>query len=153
MSGRIRKHVMKSWLTVALFIASLSAQNVSVTIGNQANTQAGLNGRLHLYMSTSFQAASWSYQFFQNLPSATDPLAGLFPHHIRMQVIEMAVPQTSKTAWNFAEIDALMQPVQSLADHSPEFQIAVAPAFLNNSNGNLPPENFSAFIDYSKNLI
>ncbi len=37
----------------------------------------------------------------------------------------------SATDWNFAILDAVVQPVLSTADNSPEFQIAVAPAFLN----------------------
>jgi len=78
-------------------------------------------------MSTSFQPAEWDYQFFTNHPTATDTLGNLNPAHVRIQALSQAIPQTT-TGWNFTMLDAILQPVLGVGDHSPEFQVAVAPA-------------------------
>src|SRR5258707_668081 len=83
-----------------------------------------------------FQPAEWDYTFFQQFPSATTPLGALNPSNIRLQGISQGVPQASPTAWDFTVLDAITQPVLGVGDHSPEFQIAVAPPFMY-SNGNL----------------
>src|SRR4051812_21505719 len=80
-------------------------------------------------MSTSFQPAEWDYTFFQTSANAKETLLGnLQPHHIRLQGISQGVPQgstgTSSTSWDFSRLDAITQPVLSVGDHSPEFQIA-----------------------------
>ena len=87
-----------------------------------------------LAMSTSFQPAEWDYQFFQNVPSAITPLANLNPSHIRLQGISQGVPQTSQASWDFTVLDAVTQPVLGVGDHSPEFQVAKAPAFMYTHN-------------------
>jgi hypothetical protein len=111
-------------------------------------------------MSTSFQPAEWDYQFFTLNPTATTTLGNLGPHHIRLQGISQGIPQgsegTSSTAWDFSTLDAITQPVLSVGDHSPEFQIAKAPAFLylNNDSGNsfLDP-TYADFSSYAQNLV
>lgn len=111
-------------------------------------------------MSTSFQPAEWDYQFFQDFPSATTSLTNLQPHHIRLQGISQGVPQGSadstSTAWDFAVLDAITQPVLGVGDHSPEFQIAKAPPFMyvNNDSGNSFSDlTFQQFAGYAKNLV
>jgi hypothetical protein len=104
---------------------------------------------LDLAMSTSFQPAEWDYTFFQQFPSATAPLGALNPSHIRLQGISQGVPQTTPTTWNFNVLDAITQPVLGVGDHSPEFQIAVAPSFMY-SNGNLDIQQFAG---YAQNLV
>ena len=83
--------------------------NASVTV--RTNNGAAFD----VAMSTSFQPAEWDYQFFQNFPSATTPLANLQPNHIRLQGISRGVPQgsegTSSQAWDFAILDAITQPL------------------------------------------
>ena len=53
-------------LSIAILPAAALAQNstVAVQVSDQINQAAGVNGRLQLPMSTSFQLAPWSYQFF-----------------------------------------------------------------------------------------
>src|SRR5581483_12138062 len=117
-------------------------------------------GPFDVAMSTSFQPAEWDYQFFQDFPSATTPLANLQPHHIRLQGISQGVPQgaagTSSTAWNFTVLDAITQPVLGVGDHSPEFQIAKAPPFMyvsNDSGNSFSDLTFQQFAGYAKNLV
>jgi hypothetical protein len=112
-------------------------------------------------MSTSFQPSEGTYQFFRN-HTATEPalLNKLGSQHIRLQGISQAVPMKANTGsatdWDFTILDAIVQPVLSVADNSPEFQIAVAPAFLNDpASGHFVfnAANLQAFADYSANLV
>jgi len=112
-------------------------------------------------MSTSFQAGGGSYPFFQSHP-ATEPaqLNKLGPQHIRVQVIAGSVPWKANTGaatdWDFSSLDSYVQPVLGAADNSPEFQIAVAPAFLNDpATGHFifNTANVQAFAEYSANLV
>jgi hypothetical protein len=122
-----------------------------------ANT---VTGTLNLAMSTSFQPAEWDDQFFTLNPTATTPLGNLQPNHIRLQGQSQGVPQgsagTTSTAWNFSVLDAITQPVLSVGDHSPEFQIAKAPPFMyvddDNSNSFLDL-TFQQFAGYTQNLV
>jgi hypothetical protein len=117
-------------------------------------------------MSTSFQPAEWDYQFFQQFPGALAPLGALNPSHIRLQGISQGVPQglndTSSTSWDFSMLDSIVQPVLSVGDHSPEFQIAKGPAFMyqnnnNDSTNNIPNSfldlTFQQFAGYAQNLV
>ena len=128
--------------------------NASVTV--QSTTGAAFD----VAMSTSFQPAEWDYKFFQNFPGATTPLANLQPNHIRLQGISQGVPQGSEgagsTAWDFNILDLIVQPVLGLGDHSPQFQIAKAPAFLytnNDSSSTFNDPNFTQFAGYAQNLV
>ena len=92
-------------------------------------------GPFDVAMSTSFQPAEWDYTFFQNsLTAKTTLLGNLQPHHIRLQGISQGVPQgvagTTSTSWDFTILDSITQPVLSIGDRSPEFQIAKAPPFM-----------------------
>ena len=109
---------------------------------------------LNLAMSTSFQPAEWDYQFFTNHPTATGPLGNLNPAHVRIQAVSQAVPQTT-TGWDFTMLDAIVQPVLSVGDHSPEFQVAVAPSFmyLPNTKQFVDGRTFGMFGDYAANLV
>ncbi|HEY6338647.1 MAG TPA: hypothetical protein VIW68_09160, partial [Candidatus Sulfotelmatobacter sp.] len=102
----------------------------------QVQVSSAVSGPLNLAMSTAFQPAEWDYQFFTNNPGATTTLANLQPQHVRLQAISEGVPQTSATTWNFSTEDSITQNVLSVGDHSPEFQIAVAPAFMYDVNHN-----------------
>jgi hypothetical protein len=107
-------------------------------------------GAFSVAMSTSFQPAEWDDQFFFLNPSATTPLGKLGPHHIRLQGVSQGVPQTSASTWDFTILDDITQTVLGVGDHSPEFQIAVAPAFMYDSNHNL---DFQQFAAYTQNLV
>ena len=124
-------------------------QTVSVTV---SSTVTGTPFKLA--MSTSFQPAEWDYQFFTNHPMATVPLGSLNPSHIRIQAVSQAIPQTS-SGWNFTMLDAIVQPVLGVDDHSPEFQVAFAPAFMYQPNTKIFNDGtaFGMFSDYAANLV
>ena len=130
---------------------------VSAAVSNSVDAHQGVNGKLQQFMSTSFQPAEWDYQYFINHPSAA-PLDALGPQHIRIQGVSKAVPMTANTGnasdWDFSMLDAVVQPILGAADHSPEFQIAVAPVFMQNAQGHLDIANhLSDFVQYSANLV
>lgn len=134
---------------------------VAASLGNSVDTSLGVGGKLEQFMSTSFQPSEGSYQFFEN-HTATEPaqLNKLGPQHIRLQGVSQAVPMKgntgSATDWDFTILDAIVQPVLSVADNSPEFQLAVAPAFLNDpASGRFVfnAANVQSFADYSANLV
>ena len=104
-------------------------------------------------MSTSFQPAEWDYQFFQQNPTATTPLGNLDAQHIRLQGVLQGVPQTASSTWDFSILDAITQPVLGVGDHSPEFQIAVAPSFMYDSNHNFLDTSYGDFAAYAQNLV
>ena len=129
---------------------------VNATVAVSSN----ISGAFDVAMSTSFQPAEWDYQFFQNFPGATTPLAKLQPHHIRLQGISEGVPQgspgTNSTSWDFTILDSITQPVLGVGDHSPEFQIAKAPPFMyvnNDSSNSFSDLTFQPFAAYAKNLV
>jgi hypothetical protein len=118
------------------------------------------SGSFSVAMSTSFQPAEWDSSFFTNAPTATTTLGNLGPHHVRLQGISKGVPQgsegTNSTAWDFSTLDAIVQPVLGVGDHSPEFQIAKAPAFMysgDNSGNAFVDTTFVSFAGYAQNLV
>ena len=132
---------------------------VAGIVGSTVDKSLGVGGQLREFMSTSFQPAEWDYRFFAIHP-ASEPaqLNSLAPQHIRIQGVSQAVPMKSNTGtasdWDFSKLDAVVQPVLAAADHSPEFQIAVAPTFMNNANGDLDLANhLNDFVQYSANLV
>lgn len=126
---------------------------LSLVIGAVVKVGNTLNGRLQLAMSTSFQPAEWDYQFFQQNPAATTPLDDLLPQHIRLQPISEGIPQRTAVTWDFSTEDAITQPVLGVADHSPEFQIARAPAFMYDAQGDFLDPTFLQFAGYSQQLV
>ena len=132
---------------------------ILVAIQNTVDTSAGVNGQLQQFMATSFQPAEWDNQFFINFPNVT-PLTNLGPQHIRIQGVSQAVPMKANSSprsprdWDFTILDSVVQPILSAADHSPEFQVAVAPSWMNNSSGQLDIANhLNDFVQYSANLV
>ena len=149
---------------------SSASKNVTIVVApttvvsSAVDSTLGINGQLKQFMSTSFQPAEWDYQFFQN-HAAIEPaqLNALGSQHIRIQGISQAVPWKANsnpqlaTDWDFTKLDAIVQPVLSVTDHSPEFQIAVAPAFpgLVDSSGDLivNAANLQLLSSYFANLV
>jgi hypothetical protein len=134
---------------------------IAASVANTVDTTLGVGGKLEEFMSTSFQPSGGNYPFFQN-HTATEPaqLNKLGPQHIRVQVVGQAVPMKANTGsatdWDFSSLDSVVPPVLSAADNSPEFQIAVAPAFLNDpTTGHFifNTANVQAFAEYSANLV
>jgi hypothetical protein len=134
--------------------------DLSLIIGAAAVISNGSTGPFSVAMSTSFQPAEWDYQFFTQNPSATTTLGNLGPKHIRLQGISQGVPQgtqgSASTTWNFSVLDGITQPVLSVGDHSPEFQIAKAPPFMYSGNDNSADfldTTFAQFAGYTQNLV
>ena len=132
---------------------------VAGMVGAMVDQTQGVNGKLQQFMSTSFQPAEWDNQFFINYSDVT-PLTTLGPHHIRIQGVSQAVQMKANSSpqqasdWDFTILDDVVQPILSAADHSPEFQIAVAPAWMLNSSGQLDITNhLNDFAQYSANLV
>src|ERR1700683_2671663 len=148
-------------LTVTASDGTLSSTaNLTLTIGATAQITPGNSGTFGVAMSTSFQPAEWDYTVFQDYSGLTTTLGNLQSQHIRLQGVSEGVPQgtagSSSTTWNFNVLDAVTQPVLSVADHSPEFQIAKAPPFMyqgDDSANNFADATFQQFADYAQNLV
>lgn len=145
---------------------SSASQNLTLVVavagmvGATVDQTQGVNGKLQQFMSTSFQPAEWDYQFFHLNPTDTTALGNLQPRHIRLQGVSQGVPQgsegTSSTAWDFTILDDVTQSVLGVGDHSPEFQIAKAPAFMyvnNDSSSAFADLTFKSFAAYAANLV
>ncbi len=140
-------------LLLCAAMGASESSTVNVQVSNHIDRSAGVNGHLRLAMSTSFQLASWSYQFFNQTPLALGPLAALEPQQTRVQLTQDSGPLTSPGVWDFSQLNAFLPFIQSSGDHSPEFQIAGAPAYMNDSNGHLLPADFADFAGMSANLV
>ena len=104
-------------------------------------------------MSTSFQLASYNYNFFNLAPQGSSLLEGLLPRHTRLQVTSGVSPLSAPGVWNFSQLDTLLAPIQNTGDHSLEFQLAGAPAFMNDSSGHILPNDLLGFADLNANLV
>lgn len=132
-----------------------------VTVSSAADTSAGVNGALRQFLSTSFQIAEWTGNFFGAGAAATAKeatLTALGPQHVRLQALSQAIPMKANTlassAWDFTLLDQTVQPVLASADQSPEFQIAAAPAWMCLANGDFDIANhLQDFANYAANLV
>lgn len=126
-------------LTVAIVVSITQRSN-----GSQPFTEA---------MSTSFQPAEWDYTFFQSEPQALPLLNGLNSHHVRLQPVSEAVPEDANQNWDFTKLNAILEPVATQDDKSPELQLATAPAWMNDSNGHLLSAHFQDFANYAADVV
>jgi hypothetical protein len=131
------------------------SEALNLTIGAAAIIANTKDAPFSVAMSTSFQPAEWDSAFFTLNPEplTTTNLGNLGSHHIRLQGISQGVPQTSVSTWNFGVIDDIAQPVLTVTDHSPEFQIAVAPAFMYDPGHNFLDPTYAQFAAYTQNLV
>jgi hypothetical protein len=133
--------------------------DVFAVVNATADTSVGVNGVLKQFMSTSFQVAEWDGNFFGTSAAARETtMNALGPQHIRLQSVGQGVAMSTNTGtasdWNFTIMDQTVQPVLASADHSPEFQIATAPAWMCLSNGQLDVANHvNDFAAYAANLV
>jgi hypothetical protein len=138
---------------------------IVATVEASVNTSAGFNGLLENFMATSFEPTGGYQDFFTINPGAAATLNNLESQHTRMQVacngcnsgvpwIANSSPQQA-TDWDFSQLDATVQPILGVTDHSPEFQIASAPNFLNYTSGNFifNTANLDLFTQYCANLV
>jgi hypothetical protein len=133
---------------------------VVAKVGSSVDTTMGVNGVLKEFMSTSFQVAEWDGDYFggANASSLESTMTAMGPQHIRLQSVSQGVAMSTNTGtaadWNFTIMDQTVQPVLASADHSPEFQIATAPAWMCFSNGQLDVTNHvKDFAAYAANLV
>jgi hypothetical protein len=133
---------------------------VVAKVGNGVDTTMGVNGVLKQFMSTSFQVAEWDGDYFggSNASSLESQMNALEPQHIRLQIVSQGVAMSTDTGtasdWNFTIMDQTVQPVLASADHSPEFQIATAPAWMCYPNGQLDvTDHVNDFAAYAANLV
>ncbi|MFZ0662166.1 MAG: hypothetical protein WAM66_05695 [Acidobacteriaceae bacterium] len=142
---------------------STVSQPLSLAIGATVAVGNAAAGALDEAMSTSFQIAEWTSNFFETYPgNETTPgaatlLGNLGPQHVRMQILSQAIPETAARTWDFTMADASVQPILGVGDHSPEFQIATAPAFMYTSGtpsqGDFTDATYQQFADYAANLV
>jgi hypothetical protein len=135
-------------------MGTITPPNDTVTISST------VSGPFGVAMSTSFQPAEWDYTVFQDYPDINTTLGNLQPAHSRLQGVSEGVPQgmndSASTAWSFNILDAIVQPVLSVGDHSPEFQIAKAPPFMyqgDDSGNSFQDLTFNQFAGYAQNLV
>ncbi len=141
-------------LSAVLAVSAIAqSSTVNIQVENQINRTAGINGHFGVAMSTSLQLASYSYNFFNIVPQAAPLLQSLLPQHTRLQATSETSPLSAPGVWNFSLLDTLLAPIQNLGDHSLEFQLAAAPAFMSDSSGHLLPGNFASFADLSAKLV
>lgn len=136
--------------------------SLKLVVGIVATVGASVTGRIDMFMSTSFQPASWTDQFFINHPEATVPLDELKPQHLNVQVLERDIPQktpatpTSVGSWDFTFIDGILNPIFTAGDNSPLYQIAMGPVFmynLNNPQMGFLDATYQEFADYCARLV
>ena len=125
----------------------------TLTVGAYVEVFNTQSSAMQLAMSTSFQPAEWDSTFFTTNPGATTPLHNLQPSHIRLQAVSQGVPETAQDTWNFSVVDAITQPVLGVGDQKPEFQIAVAPAFLYDAKHNFLDPSYAQFATYAQQLV
>ena len=127
---------------------------IVVKVQSAVNTSAGEDGVLNAFMSTSFQPAEWDYQFFTNNSGATTTLNNLNSQHIRLQPVSQGTPEQAENSWDFSTLDAVLNPVISVGDKSPELQLAVGPSWMDvPSTGYLQQSHFRDFANYAGNVV
>ena len=129
-------------------------QPLTLTVGVTSVVSATTNGSFTEAMSTSFQIASYNDYLFPDYPNLPILLDTLAPDHIRMQVYG-DIPETAQGTWDFTSLDTSVQPILTASDHSPEFQIATAPAFaFQGLTTNFVNSTFlTDFSDYAAHLV
>lgn len=156
-SYTVAVNVSSGGQTASQTFALVSA--VVAKVGSATDTLSGVNGVMKQSMSTSFQVAEWDGDFFKtSTASRQSTLNALGAKHIRLQSVggSVAMPTNTGSAsdWDFTILDRTVQPVLGSADHSPEFQIAEAPAWMCDSNGHLNlTTHLTDFANYAANLV
>ncbi len=91
--------------------------SIAVTVWPEVD-DAGLDGSLQQAFGTAFQAAPWQRQFFESHPDQGDPTASpllaLGPSYVRVQAYDSPERSSVPLAWDFTELDAIVQPLLKL---------------------------------------
>jgi hypothetical protein len=135
--------------------SSTTAQ-MTLTVAVAAQVATVSSQHSHMFLSTSFQPADWSYQFFQtNTVARQDALNKLGPRHINLQPMDGATDSLRPGLYDFTKIDAIVQPVLQVTDGSPLLQL-YAPAWMwvngDTSKGMIDP-TFNQFADWAATLV
>lgn len=151
----LTRHIGQRGLGMLIVTALGCHDGVSPAPTHHVSVQVGttIAGRLGLAMSTGFQPASYDVGDFESFPGAVVPLAALEPQHIRIQSGSDGNPQTSPSTWDFTDLDAATQPVLTVGDHSPEFQLGQGPAFMYTAGGALLDTTFQQFAVYASEIV
>ena len=134
---------------------SYGVADLSVTVVIIARVGTATAGRIDTFMSTSFQPASWSDDFFDRHPDTSD-LNDLHPQHINVQVLEQDIPQRTAApadTWDFQFIDRMLNPIFTAGDRNPLYQIAKGPPFMYDPPGKLRDATYQEFADYCAKLV
>jgi len=134
--------------------------DVVAVVSPDIDPTLGVNGKLDQFMSTSFQIAQWTGDIFGSgdIAAAREKqLTAIGAKHNRAQVIAGGMPMVANTGaaadWDFSTLDLTLQPVLASGDHSPEFQIGTAPAWMCDDKGHLLIAHADDFAAYSANLV
>jgi hypothetical protein len=136
--------------------------DVVAIVDPTVDSALGIHGKLDQFMATSFQVAQWTGDIFGSGSTAIareQELNDLGAQHNRLQVIAGAMPMVSNTGtaadWDFTLLETTAKPVIDAGpDHSPEFQIGTAPAWMCDSNGHLlVSAHAKDFAAYAANLV
>ncbi|MGA3135038.1 MAG: hypothetical protein ABSC88_03495 [Terracidiphilus sp.] len=129
---------------------------LTLTVGAVVQISNTKTARFSEFMSDTLLPADWDVDFFTQNPTATQILGNLLPQHIRLQEALHGIPQESASSWDFTTLDTTMQPVLTIGDQSPEFQVRGAPAFMYVNGDNtqsFADPTFQQFAAYSQNLV
>jgi hypothetical protein len=133
---------------------------VVLTVANATDTTIGISGHLQQFMSTGFQPSTYNNNFLTMYPGTAD-LSALNPEHIRLQPVFGALPWNANsspqvsTDWTFSALNQTVVPVLTVGDQSPVFQIAKAPAFMDDASGHFiyNSTNLALLTTYAQNLV
>lgn len=125
---------------------------VKLTVGVVVTVAAPSGASYNTFLTTSFQYLGGK-GFFAADANAPTLLAALDPQHVRGQLLSGGSPETAPDVWNFATLDANLQPLLKVGDDSPEFQVGQGPAFMYDAGGNLLDQTFKQFGTYAQQLV
>ena len=135
---------------------SSTTVNLPATIAVAASVGTVATKHSNMFLSTSFQPADWSYQFFQtNTAARQATLDQLGPRHINIQPMDGATESLRPGSFDFTKMDAIVQPVLQVTDGSPLFQL-YAPSWMwvngDPSQGMVDP-TFNQFADWAATMV
>jgi hypothetical protein len=156
--------------SIVLTAAATAAAGAYTLEATAADSQTSATASLALTVAVAAQigaaSAGSSYQTFfsTNFPllgqstffthaNGAGLLSGLAPQHLRIMLEQAASPETAPDTWNFSSLDAWMRTLQTFGDGSPELQLARAPGFLYDANGNLLDPTYQQFATYATQLL
>jgi hypothetical protein len=103
-----------------------NAPAVLATIGDAVDLDAGIDGHLGQFVSTSFQTGVWQTGFFAKYAAEAQPdasaLFALAAQNVHVQLYDSPLvggDSFETGQWDFSELDAIVQPLLRLEGQSP----------------------------------